>query len=178
MNDLHPKAPDIITEIAFEPIKQSLKRDLVKWEEQAPLRSERARTAGLASGKARQLTSSKRTKTNSLVKNELNELGATKRTVSVSVSDIVIDRDLYKTICETILNQKEFWVYVFKITKVTEGIAKERFNDFIMKQEAIENYQPAIELKKYFINWLEKNKEQQPNKPTSTFKGNFLDGSK
>lgn len=32
VNDLNPKAPDKITQIAFEPIKQQLKRDLVKWE--------------------------------------------------------------------------------------------------------------------------------------------------
>lgn len=31
VNDLDPKAPDRLTEIAFEPIKQTLKRDLEKW---------------------------------------------------------------------------------------------------------------------------------------------------
>ena len=32
VNDLNPVADDIVTEIAFEPIKQSLKRDLQKYE--------------------------------------------------------------------------------------------------------------------------------------------------
>jgi hypothetical protein len=32
VNDLNPQAPDKITKIAFEPIKQQLKRDLTKWE--------------------------------------------------------------------------------------------------------------------------------------------------
>ena len=32
VNDLNPEAPDRLTKIAFEPIKQSLKRDLEKWE--------------------------------------------------------------------------------------------------------------------------------------------------
>ena len=32
VNDLNPTADDLIIELAFEPIKQGLKRDLVKWE--------------------------------------------------------------------------------------------------------------------------------------------------
>lgn len=32
VNDLNPQAPDRITQITFEPIKQQLKRDLKKWE--------------------------------------------------------------------------------------------------------------------------------------------------
>ena len=40
VNDENPVAPDFITELAFEPIKQSLKRDLKKWENQQEQRSE------------------------------------------------------------------------------------------------------------------------------------------
>lgn len=32
INDKNPEAPDKLTKILFEPIKQTLKRDLVKWE--------------------------------------------------------------------------------------------------------------------------------------------------
>jgi len=32
VNDLNPKTDDVITKIAFEPIKQQLKRDLQKWD--------------------------------------------------------------------------------------------------------------------------------------------------
>ena len=32
VNDLNPTPEDILTEVAFEPIKQSLKRDLLKYE--------------------------------------------------------------------------------------------------------------------------------------------------
>lgn len=32
INDLNPNAPDKLTQIVFEPIKQNLKRDLKKWE--------------------------------------------------------------------------------------------------------------------------------------------------
>lgn len=33
VNDLNPEPPDKLTKICFEPIKQQLKRDLVKWEQ-------------------------------------------------------------------------------------------------------------------------------------------------
>ena len=97
VNDLNPEPPDRLTEIIFEPIKQQLKRDLVKWKEGAPERTDKAKKAGIASGVARKL---KRTQTNS---NELdssktnsNELNPTKRTVSVSDSVNVSDSVLTK----------------------------------------------------------------------------------
>ena len=40
VNDFKPTCEDLITEIAFEPIKQSLKRDLLKWGEKIQKRSE------------------------------------------------------------------------------------------------------------------------------------------
>lgn len=99
VNDLNPEPPDRLTEIIFEPIKQTLKRDLVKWIDGAPERTDKAKKAGIASGKARKL---KRTQTNS---NELgssktnsNELNPTKRTVSVSDSVNVSDSVLTKVI--------------------------------------------------------------------------------
>lgn len=53
INDLNPEAPDKLTQIVFEPIKQNLKRDLKKWESIISKRSE----AGLASAKKRQQNS-------------------------------------------------------------------------------------------------------------------------
>jgi hypothetical protein len=47
VNDLNPEAPDKITKMCFIPIKQSLKRDLVKYEE----RAERARLNGAKGGR-------------------------------------------------------------------------------------------------------------------------------
>jgi len=47
VNDLNPEAPDKITKMCFIPIKQSLKRDLVKYEE----RADRARENGAKGGR-------------------------------------------------------------------------------------------------------------------------------
>lgn len=73
VNDENPISPDFITELAFEPIKQSLKRDLKKWEKQYGQRVE----AGRKSAESR--------KRNSTTVNE--------RSISstVSVSDSVSD---------------------------------------------------------------------------------------
>lgn len=40
INDLNPEAPNQLIDIVFEPIKQNLKRDLKKWEEEIDKKSE------------------------------------------------------------------------------------------------------------------------------------------
>jgi hypothetical protein len=40
VNDMNPTAENFITELAFEPVKQSMKRDLIKWEEKKQKQSE------------------------------------------------------------------------------------------------------------------------------------------
>jgi len=72
VNDLNPEAPDKITKMCFIPIKQSLKRDLVKYEE----RADRARENGAKGGRP------KTQKTQSVISEP-------KKPVSVSVNDNV-----------------------------------------------------------------------------------------
>lgn len=47
VNDDNPEAPDFITELAFEPIKQSLKRDLKKYQDTKDERSRNGRLGNL-----------------------------------------------------------------------------------------------------------------------------------
>ncbi len=53
VNDLNPEPPDKLTQIAFEPIKQQLKRDLIKWNSIIDNRSKSGKKGGLASVEAR-----------------------------------------------------------------------------------------------------------------------------
>jgi len=86
VNDKNPEYPDRTTKLMFIDIKNTLKRDLDKWEGKSPQRIEKARIAGLASAEARKL----KKELNST--NELQvELNPTKSTVSVTVSDTVND---------------------------------------------------------------------------------------
>lgn len=100
VNDLSPVAPDRLTELSFIPIKQSLKRDLAKWENTLTGRS----IAGKASAESKkhakeiQQTSTKSTNVefvqqNQQVLNLVNKLqqSSTKSTDSVSVSVNVSD---------------------------------------------------------------------------------------
>lgn len=77
VNDEDPEAPDFITELAFEPIKASLKRDLKKWERQQEQRKEAGRRS--AEARKRPLTSV----------NERSNSSTVNGSVSVNVSDSV-----------------------------------------------------------------------------------------
>ena len=57
VNDKNPQAPDRLTDISFIPIKQTLKRDLKKYEEKA----EAARLNGLKGGRPKKVTKPKET---------------------------------------------------------------------------------------------------------------------
>jgi hypothetical protein len=84
VNDENPELNDFIIEIAFEPIKQSLKRDLIKYEEIIKKRANAGSLGGMKSGIARRS------------KKEANEANALKRKqtkqkeANEAVSDSVI----------------------------------------------------------------------------------------
>lgn len=79
VNDQNPIAEDIVTEIAFEPIRQSLKRDLVKYESIRERNSENAKKRWNATASDR-------------IPKVPND---TKNADSVSDSDSVISKDIY-----------------------------------------------------------------------------------
>jgi len=81
VNDLNPEAPDRMTKMCFIPIKQSLKRDLLKYEE----RAERARINGLKGGRP------KTQKTQSVI-SEPRKADRVTVTVTDRVSDKVINK--------------------------------------------------------------------------------------
>ena len=89
VNDLNPEAPDRITQITFEPIKQQLKRDLIKWNETREIRSENGKKGGIASGEARR-SKTKQTKQTEPIASESKQTQANEAvTVNVTVNDNV-----------------------------------------------------------------------------------------
>jgi hypothetical protein len=89
VNDHNPTTDDLIIELTFEPIKQQLKRDLEKWNNEIkPKRSESGRLGGIKSGEARR-SKMKQTEANAsmLKQTEANE------GVSVNVNDIYYSFD-------------------------------------------------------------------------------------
>lgn len=81
VNDLNPICEDRIINIAFEPIKQQLKRDLIHWETVRNKRSETGRLGGLAKA-----SKSKQELANLAVNDNVN--------VTVNVTDNVIKNNI------------------------------------------------------------------------------------
>jgi hypothetical protein len=83
VNDMQPEAPDKLTLVAFEPMKQQLKRDLKSWEEKIPKLALSGSNGGKKSGETRRKKAEERSKTkqneakieirSELQKNEANE---------------------------------------------------------------------------------------------------------
>ena len=113
VNDTNPTTEDLLIQIAFEPIKQSLKRDLKKWSDGSDDRVEKARKAGLASAEARRLKQLESTKSNSVVENP------TKSTVSVSDS-VNVNDNVSDT--ENVNDNNNYLLSEIKISEVEDDL--------------------------------------------------------
>jgi hypothetical protein len=131
VNDLNPTTSDLVIELTFEPIKQQLKRDLERWENQIkPLRQNAGRLGGLAKASKR-------------VANEANEkqnLANLAVNVNVNVNDSVNTltkvNDIYgevftnyvslwldykKTRKESYKSEKSIMMFCDKLSKLSKG---------------------------------------------------------
>lgn len=104
INDLNPNAEDRLTSLLFEPIKQSLKRDLKKWEE----KSNRNSTIAKEGWKKRKDANAYESKKN-------NANNADRDNVSVSVNDTVNVTDIFSK--ENNLSKNFFYIgnQIFKM---------------------------------------------------------------
>jgi len=148
VNDLNPTTDDLLIDIAFEPIKQQLKRDLLHWESVKEKRSE----AGKASANKRQQVS---TSVKSVKQN------VTESTVIENVNVNVNDNDIInedKTI-NNVFTFDEFWEQY--PTKESKKVSKERFDKLSnSEKELIKQTLPA------FINYKRFPEYNHPNPAT------------
>jgi hypothetical protein len=143
VNDENPETEDSIIDIAFEPIKQSLKRDLKRYEETR----ERNRLAGIASADARK---QKSTRVN----------GRKQLSTKSTDSGIGIDSDIE-------LRKKEFYK---RVAAFKERYPKELLRAFYEKWTELNHtgkkmafeLQKTFEVDKRLITW--KNNEPKFNK--------------
>lgn len=182
VNDLNPEYPDRTTKLMFIDIKNTLKRDLGKWEEKSPQRSEKARVAGLASAEARKL------KKQLDSTNELQvELNPTKSTVSVSVSvsDTVSESVNVNeksisnsSFMETLLKNEQWKESIssqFKISVEEVELKLKIFEKHLFDEQ---KFHPSMnEFTKHFKYWFPVNKVKN-EKPTSNNKSNSNTGYK
>lgn len=165
VNDENPKTDDILINAVFVNIKQTLKRDLVKWEDTSTQRAEIGRLGGIKSGEAR------RSKTKQL----LQQRSKTKQNEhdNDNVNDNDIKEKIYKK--ENLIKVAEF--VSLKQSEI-DGL-KSKYGDVNYQKmvEVLDNYKGANG-KKYksdyraILNWVVEKvvgKEVQVKKKTITY---------
>jgi len=157
VNDENPVAPDFITELAFEPIKAVLKRDLKKWEKQQEQRSE----AGKRSAEVRK-RNAKLAERDSTTVNDRSISSTVSGNVSVSVNnnDISIGRD-FDTFFEAYGKQ------VDKIPCQREWLNIEREEHAKILEHVLKyvNSTPDVKFRKKPLNYLKDRTWLDPDLP-------------
>lgn len=174
VNDKDPEYPDKLTQISFIDIKNSLKRDLGKWDKKIEGRS----IAGKASAEARRLLKLKEQNATKSTSVEFVQQNSTNSTVSVtdsvSVSDTVTEsvnekrnsNSSFKEILEKDENKIKDYAIEFKMTP-EEVVLK--LNEFYNRLEKISKYHPSLhEFTKHFYSWIPVNKEKNGHNKKNT----------
>ena len=141
VNDLNPVTEDLLTQVCFEPIKQSLKRDLKKWEKQ----HEQRIAAGKKSAQVRKQNST------------LVNARSISSTVSGSVSVSVKEKDIYRSFAHLSMSLTEF-------NKLEIEYTKQQIDEVI---DSIQNFANNKKYKSLYLtakNWLKKLPKEEEDK--------------
>jgi len=175
VNDENPISEELLLNIAFEPIKMQLKRDLLKWESQL----EQRRNAGLKSAEIR--------KRNATSVNERSISSTDNDNVSVndnvnatvSDNDILLEKETKKNIIAN--SQKKF---NFRLELIEYGFFENLVDDWLLvrKNKKASNTETAF---KTFINEIESRNcninemlQIAVSNSWSSFKHNWVDNLK
>ena len=144
VNDLNPETEDILMQVCFEPIRQSLKRDLQKYEQ---IR-EKKREAGKKGA-------NKRWQNIAPAKSAKKKMA----NIAVSVSDSVSvsDKDIYRSFAHLSMSLDEF-------NKLEKDYTKQQIDETL---EAIENFKNNTKYKSLYLtckNWLKKTPKENEDK--------------
>ena len=149
VSDENPKSDDLIVEIAFEPIKQQLKRDLKLFEEKRIKRSE----AGLAGATKRWKEMPNDANECQTIANDSKRInGIAKIAVNDNVNVNVISKDIYRSFAHlSILN-----------ADIEKLLDKYSINEIDEVLDSIENFKGNKKYTSLYLTankWLSKNKK-------------------
>ena len=148
VNDLNPQTDDILLQVCFEPIKQSLKRDLQKYEQ---IRENKSK-AGKKGAKKRW----QKIADDSTAKKDIAPMA-----VSVSVTDSV--NDIYRSFAHLSMSLEEF-------KKLEVDYKKETIDSCL---DSIENFKNNKKYKSLYLtckNWLKKEQTKHELETNKGFK--------
>lgn len=148
VNDENPESEDMLINAVFASIKQTLKRDLKKWEKQYTQRVE----AGKKSAKVR--------KHNSTVVNGRSVSSTDSVSVSVSVND---KKDIYRAFGHLSMSLDEF-------NKLEKDYTKQQIDGVC---DAIQNFKKNTNYKSLYLtakNWLKKEQTKKEVESSNGFK--------
>jgi hypothetical protein len=126
VNDMNPTTDDILVEIAFEPIRLQLKRDLKEWEEIRKKRSESGKLGGRPKSEEKQ---NKAKKANGF----LEKQSEAKKAVNVTVNDTVNVNNNKAFVADANQDEKQFRKYLFDTIK-----EKQSSRDVLFKNNNID----------------------------------------
>ena len=191
INDLNPEAPDRLTTLLFEPIKQNLKRDLKKWEESSESKSEAGALGNLkrwnpdlhAQVLNEEITLKKAVEIAkhryAIIKSQKLAKIAVIDTVNVTVTDKVTDKDILLNNSNEdsrngiVIYDKESLISELQNTKWIKDLAlrfklddltiKNKLNEFADDLKLKSGYKRNLaEIKTHFFNVLNKTKNSTP----------------
>ena len=145
VNDLNPETDDLLVQVAFEPIKNQLKRDLKKWEDLKVKRSEAGKRSAEVRAKKDQQKGTNSTSVKSVEQSSTNSTVNDNVNVTVNVNDNVNDKDI---------KDKPF---NFSVSLINYGFKRELVKEWLLvrKNKRLTNTQTAFDK---FIKQIEKTK--------------------